>query len=116
MFNSQKINTDPKPYVTYANQHRTELRNAEWDIQSDGEVEYVRVYDPRPEFDNNPNPILLDLRDYWWHMGIDKPDADCARIYLESTAIERVAGGSTRHIAHAKKVLERLARLTGEEV
>lgn len=44
------LTLDPLPYVTYANERRTDVRSAEWDIQSEGEVEYVRVFDPRPGF------------------------------------------------------------------
>ena len=44
------LKLDPLPYVTYANDRRTDVRSATWDIQSEGEVEYVRVLDPRPGF------------------------------------------------------------------
>lgn len=44
------LTLDPLPYVTYADHHRTDVRSAEWDIQSEGGVEYVRVFDPRPGF------------------------------------------------------------------
>lgn len=44
---------DPLPYVTYANERRTDVRSAEWDIQSDGYTEYVRVLDPRPGYSQN---------------------------------------------------------------
>lgn len=61
------FNDDPKPYVTYADERKTDVRNAEWDIQSDGATEYVRVLDPRPEYDrpqHNPtNPILVARRE-----------------------------------------------------
>lgn len=117
MFNSQRINNDPFPYVTYANHHRTDKRSAEWDIQSDGGVEYVRVYEPRPEYDNDPNPILLILRE-----NIARSQAGWAfevnRMLLWVEIAQEMAESrvfSREEEEHARKVLERLVNVYGEE-
>lgn len=47
------LSLDPKPYVTYANERRTDVRSATWDIQSHGGTEYVRVFQPRPQYSQN---------------------------------------------------------------
>lgn len=74
-------------------------------------------YDPRPEFDhvqhNKPNPILLDFRDMdgiaeLWLETIDGPEGDS---FLAETPKEfgRIDAAA---IGHARRVLERLARLS----
>lgn len=118
------LNHDPKPYVTYANDRRTDVRSAEWDMQSHGEVEYVRSFDPRPEFDhvqhNEPNPILVDFREYarkarsapWLAAHWTSSDETWMDI---TTALSGDAPmGTPEQENHARRVLTRLANLTGE--
>lgn len=64
IYNSQRVNNDPKPYVVYADHRRTEMRCIPWveDITGGGSVDYCYVYEPRPKYDNNPNPILERFR------------------------------------------------------
>lgn len=99
----EPFNDDPQPYVTYADDRRTEVRSKEWDIQSDGAVEYVRVYEPRPEHDrpqHNPtNPILVARR--------NNPGEN---IYYRD--LERWPTEAEKD--HARKVLTRLAALKEE--
>lgn len=52
MFNSQKINNDPEPWRGFS------LMRYE---ASKGQSNYA-VWEPRPEYDNNPNPILTTMR------------------------------------------------------
>lgn len=104
LFSSREpFNDDPLPYVTYADERRTHVRSKEWDMQSDGAVEYVRVYDPRPEYEHlqrNPtNPILVARR--------RNPGENIYYKDLEYWP-------SDAEIEHARKVLTRLSNLNKE--
>lgn len=112
MFNSQKINNDPKPYVTYANHHRTDVRSWEWDIQSEGGVEYVRVYDPRPEYDNNPNPILESARVAKRQGYLD----EFANSFIREAEYQATYYPPTAEVVdHAHKVLTKLVNVYGNK-
>lgn len=108
MFSSRPpFNDDPKPYVTYADDRRTDVRSKEWDIQSDGATEYVRVFDPRPELDrpryNPTNPILTKFREIPegsrepWRTG-----------FLNAAKHQRFAAWSGDEVEHAVRVLSRV--------
>lgn len=108
----EPFNDDPEPYVTYADDRRTDVRSKDWDMQSDGAVEYVRVHDPRPEYNrpqNNPtNPILVELR---------RSDDYTCKV---SDYLEYLSGdvydwrGLDSEKDHARKVLTRLAAFKEE--
>ncbi len=113
------LNHDPRTYVTYANHHRTDVRSAEWDMQSQGEVEYVRSFDPRPEFDhvqhNEPNPILLAFRQDVADVFVAEQFnvAAIARSWIDGDALELFADMHPNEVLdHARRVLERLANLS----
>lgn len=89
MFNSQKINNDPFPYVSESG---TRHANPGW-LNS----EYFSNRRERPEYDNNPNPILVKLREN----------------SLGWETIEEIAKGNLGHIDHAKRVLEKLVNVYG---
>ena len=95
MFNSQKINNDPEPYVVDFGLALGEVRGAE-DCGSHWDSHDTR-YEPRPEYDNNPNPILVKLREN----------------SLGWETIEEIAKGNLGHIDHAKRVLEKLVNVYG---
>lgn len=121
------FNDDPKPYVTYADERKTDVRNAEWGIQSDGATEYVRVLDPRPEYDrpqHNPtNPILTEFRDIYhettptiyqgyWELAeiwLELMDEDpFMREYRNWGRLVDIV--ESDHIHHARRVFEGLTR------
>ena len=129
MFNSQKINTDPTPLYTVL-MIAQNGRTAEWSMRATSDdvaievamntyprydVHTVNVTYNRPEFDNNPNPILEHFRDAMqtgeyelvvlatiWESLIDT-GYDWEEDDLAPTLEE---------LDHARKVLERLAALT----
>jgi hypothetical protein len=92
------VNHDPKPYSTAANTPERRAATA-----TDDGIEW---YDPRPEFDVVDNPILAAFRKYYpkdrpedWVWGIDNGHNDPA---------------TPEQIDHARRVLERLARVVLE--
>lgn len=105
----EPFNDDPEPYVTYADDRRTDVRSKDWDMQSDGAVEYVRVHDPRPEYNrpqNNPtNRILIAAR----RAKSDGHLADFCKGFLSERNTEHA------EIDHAQRILIRLAALEKEE-
>lgn len=119
----EPFNDDPEPYVTYADDRRTDVRSKDWDMQSDGAVEYVRVHDPRPEYDrpqNNPtNPILTDIRKNrpeglsWAKMLKHYNWVTFAAAHYITEDWERITDED--QIDHTRKVLTRLATLEKEE-
>lgn len=101
MFNSRKISNDPTPWVN----PKSGGRYAPGTVgQFYGDFEYS----PRPEFDNNPNPILLAFRE------AVKADPDAAREpyeWLLTAWLEVHAGTelwSVPHYLHAEHVLRLL--------
>lgn len=113
----EPFNVDPKPYVTYADDRRTDVRSKDWDIQSDGAVEYARAYEPRPEYDrpqNNPtNPILTEFRrSAPWD--IAKAAAIEVRWLSGMRTAPVPATATYAQVNHARKVLTRLAALKEE--
>lgn len=111
MFNSQKINNDPFPYVSESGSRHA---NPGW-MGS----EYFSNRQERPEFDNNPNPLLLDLR-----KTIEDSVSSRKTVYrlnndllwaYEGKLLEKYPDILKQgHIEHARKVLTRLAALTEE--
>lgn len=103
MFNSQKINTDPLPHVG-------------WDQRVGGERRSATPFGystalPRPEFDNNPNPILEGFR-------IDTIEQEVsagknAEAWIEGAQEDfyKELDYDPEHIEHAFKVLARLSAL-----
>lgn len=107
MFNSQRINNDPFPYVSSSGSRHA---NPGW-MGS----EYFSNRQERKEYDNNPNPLLEYFRDamgsgeyeavalaeVWVGLidsGYDWQDEDGVRV-------------TPAHIDHARKVLERLVNV-----
>lgn len=95
MFNSQKINNDPEPYIIDLGLALGTVRGSQdagshWDSHD-------TYYDPRPEYDNNPNPILIQFR----------KDRDFTRIENLEDQIP--------HERHAHKVLEKLVNVYGQD-
>lgn len=54
IYNSQRVNNDPKPYL-WQNGERT-AEPSVWGNRPG------HIHHPRPEYDNNPNPILEAFR------------------------------------------------------
>lgn len=111
MFNSQKINTDPQPYVIAvgigAGMRVDEGATLGWHDQYD--------YVPRPEYDNNLNPILLEFRSALEH-GVS--DASLRALFNQidmHLAEWRRMGADEAQLDHARKVLTRLVNIFGTE-
>lgn len=105
MFNSQKVNTDPYPWRHWP-PYGGELREIRYASQLDGFRDPQAAgpirFEPRPSFDNNPNPILVEFRN------LTNRDA--------ASVLRQLPSFYTPHIDHARKVLQRLANLTGTEM
>lgn len=89
MFNSQKINNDPEPYVSSSGSRHA---NPGW-MGS----EYFSNRQERKEYDNNPNPFLIQFR----------KDRDFTRLEILEDQFP--------HERHARKVLEKLVNVYGQE-
>lgn len=101
-YNSRKVNRDPYPYTT----------NGEWGgkpLRSDKPY-FQGSHDPRPEFDNNPNPLLTAFR---WVQGENPEDTENPIEWLESVLAHDWVESEldADHIDHARKVLGRLANV-----
>lgn len=126
MLNSQKINNDPTPLYTIHMIARNGSA-AEWAMRSDSEdvaievamntypkhdVHSVSVIYNRPEFDNTPNPVLEAFRAAREHSVTGSPTSQVAAEWLASGVLAHLgAPVEWGHVLHARKVLERLARL-----
>ena len=115
IYNSQKRNNDPMPWHEW----ETGTRYSGEEVRAKnarGETWYGLALDPRPEFDNNPNPLLVEVRkceqatgDQWGRsMMLDALTSDtrAPEIFREAVRESR-----PEHIAHARKVRARLAAL-----
>lgn len=121
MFNSQKINNDPEP-VVYPDGARTD--GVGWlPLPNDG-IEYA----PRSEFDNNPNPILVEFRGdlktkqpYWSEMDIIKRWQGVNGLSTKTGEYPAYKGiwilmeAYPECVDHARKVLTRLVNIFGTE-
>lgn len=97
MFNSQRINNDPFPWVAGGSGYR-------WPHPAPG----VGRWDFRPEYDNNPNPILVSFRED------TNPHAESWFESLDNNYRDVTFGPqdwTEKHIDHARKVLERLVNV-----
>lgn len=94
MFASRAINTDPFPYV---GEHGSRHAYAGTLNQK------PLTFSPRPEYDNNPNLVLVTFR-----YNDDTRDPVEWLAYSEGAFI-----GPLAHLEHARKVLTRLAALEG---
>lgn len=157
MFNSQKINTDPTPLYTVLMYARNGVP-AKWTMRTVNEdmaietaldnypnhdVHTVSVTYNRPEYDNNPNPILTRFREYveertdaalYYSLALVEDALTAIRYHEGELAWERGADEGTdelfgalrefadntsftehaEHINHARKVLEKIANLMEE--
>ena len=114
MFASRKINRDPMRWYC----EECDMRHAELDFCEHDVIEH----DPRPEFDNNPNPVLVAFRERWEASGGSIGLADASRLRrLSVHFLTRINGEfytqrgvSRAHIDHARRVLQRLANMQEE--
>jgi len=103
------LNHDPLPYVTRAGNR---YEDGIWY----GHDMFRRYLDPRPEFDhvqhNAPNPLLLDMREFWpvivgdWLAALDDP-------WFTDGVPQEFGSVTEDHIDHARRVLSRLAAIDG---
>lgn len=108
MFASRQVNTDPMPWIDAFGHGRFAHQRYERD-------EHL----PRPEFNNTPNPVLLDFRA---NRGATGPWLNEITPGQHHTEFLREVGKAwdvpvtAEHIVHARKVLTRLAAFRGVEV
>lgn len=119
MFNSQKINNDPEPFVVsyqgvdakrVSQPHAAQLPSHRYE-NGFGETVIVR-YAERPEYDNNPNPILEYFRDAMQTGEYEMVALATLWVGLINSGYGWEGDGldpSSEHLEHAAKVLERLA-------
>lgn len=109
MFNSQKINNDPFPYVSESG---TRHANPGW-LNSG----YFSNRRERPEYDNNPNPILISFREQsdWGNINQTGKYEECAEWlwWLGDPTHSVYKFQRLEHIDHAKRVLEKLVNVYG---
>lgn len=119
MFNSQKINNDPEPYEVYVNHQATGVRaRADDEVTVGFDCDLDLSFKPRPEFDNNPNPVLESLR----RTLEDFPPIDRKKtiehweyMVWSDLVDPEPEGHEVRHLEHASKVLTRLVNIYGTE-
>lgn len=121
MFNSQKINNDPKPWrFVHSNGSETRVRDAS------GYEELGWEYDPRVEYDNQPNPILVEFRYHAHQDWTGRGTAWLARHWtsseymwqemcLSDDSLSDEPLGTPEQEDHARKVLTRLVNIFGTE-
>lgn len=99
MFNSQKINNDPHPYKVNGGS-----------LTRCDKPGFVGEYDPRPEYDNNPNPILVQFRETQEE---ELPYSDTREwlYFLNNPLTNSWSYATEKHVIHARKVLERLVNV-----
>lgn len=120
MFNSQKINNDPTPWAIYDNDgcFTGDLTCTPSSIRSWETVKYT----PRPEYDNNPNRILVAFRENT-KQGEDLLEHAKMQISILDYVTGLLLGAeqgwepihSEEHMKHARKVLTRLVNIFGTE-
>lgn len=117
MFNSQKINNDPKPWRLRHCAHQPSGRGCSIDSCFEAcECGYDREnwadFSPRSEYDNSPNPILEYFRNALASSECEVTALATIWESLIDTGYDWENGGLTptpEHITHARKVLGRLA-------
>ena len=111
MFNSQQVNNDPEP-IRVMPDTRLEYRTESCVTKIPYETEFL--YEPRPEYDNNPNPILLAFRE-----DVEDARGDDSGIVEEWLAHLQDAEYHLNHpeeeVDHARKVLTKLVNVYGME-
>ncbi len=99
IFASRRVNVDPEPWV-----------NPAGDLRYHTQVHGGWKFDPRPEFDNVVNPILVAFRVVY--------DREAAG-FLAGAEMREIEKGkwsavaSREHIDHARRVLQKLAAFRG---
>lgn len=100
IYQSQKRNNDPKPWVNL-------IVGTRWSEQVADHVEQSRMLRPRPEYDLPVNPILAFLRE-----DRDENDfinhADAYKYWL-NIGIHDFSTATSEHFDHARRVLSKLA-------
>lgn len=100
MFNSQRINNDPEPY-----RYTTRGGIVKRASRQEHVLPAYSERDPHPEYDNNPNPILVEFRE------AEAP----GKVYRWLDLLEGPTDWSEEHVEHATKVLTRLVNIFGTE-
>lgn len=119
MFSSKppRENNDPYPNVWDGHSQYNQMRGDTDMFREGAPYNFERYsYRPRPEFDhvqhNEPNPILVDVRDYWAHAN-SPIRANQVAIYLEVCDISAIQA-TPEQVEHAHRILTRLANMKKE--
>lgn len=114
MFQSQKINNDPEPYAGWSGRRYNEETRTFASLE-DGPV----GVEPRPEYDNNPNPIMVAVRYVAEKHGMAPEEtANLANLWLKAPRYYESnlkVRPTKSHREHARKVLTRLVNVFGTE-
>lgn len=110
IYNSQRVNNDPQPYL-WRSGERTENPSV-WGNRP------PHTFNPRPEYDNNPNPVLQAFRkesDWGWLNEEGKAQEVREWIgWLSDKSHNIYLFQKHEHIEHAHRVLTKLINVYKE--
>lgn len=104
IFNSQAINTDPQPFLLMPAKMRVTPARAHHEAPRHRLLGGWVENDPRPEFGNCPNPLLV------WFRGAAAGGVRARDVDLNYAEYD---GERWEHVEHARRVLLRLIALEG---
>lgn len=104
MFNSQKINNDPQSWTCPVERHKGTRMSIREAVKCCGMATNLAG---RTEYDNNPNPILLQVREL-------ASSAEHGLYLMDAGYIGYRDDSTHEHIIHARKVLTRLVNVYGD--
>lgn len=100
IYNSQHINNDPEPYLWRSGERTSEP--SMWGNRPS------HIFNPRPEYENNPNPVLVAFRKHG--PGLFGGTEGWLQYAMHGTHADGVPFTEV-HLEHAIKVLSRLDHL-----
>lgn len=106
IYNSQRVNNDPLPWKSDTGAMYPEAVYSK-SLES-------ASFEPRPEYDNDPNPILLEIREInekYPGSNMETYEVNLMAMQSHGYAVEQ----SVPHTLHALKVLEKLVRVYGDD-
>lgn len=102
-YNSQRVNNDPQPYL-WRSGERTESPSV-WGNRP------PHTFNPRPEYENNPNPVLEAFRKHG--PGLFGGTEGWLQYAMPGTHVDRVPF-TEAHLEHAHRVLTKLINVYKE--
>ena len=106
IYNSQRVNNDPFPYqLPDGSRDGNPLQYEFKEGRIGGKRNFGAVYNPRPEYDNNPNPLLEASRKHG--PGLFGGTEGWLQYAMHGTHVDRVPF-TEAHLEHAHRVLTKL--------